>query len=117
SKLDIGEIESEYPLENDSIPENFNDDLADIPFLHRAQLSKLYRFDLQARLNQYSDLVPVLQKNSQARIEADKNYQSFLTELEKEEPDVKTQEEFGHNDLQSMEAVNVMKDLVLLLRG
>jgi hypothetical protein len=54
SALEIGEKYTKYPLENDSIPENFQDDLSDIPPKQRDQISWLYRYNLQPKLKIYS---------------------------------------------------------------
>jgi len=47
SKMDIGEKFAKFPLENDRIKENFDDDLSDVPFTQRNKIRMLYKFDLQ----------------------------------------------------------------------
>ncbi len=81
SASDIGEKTSKYPLQPDQIEDNFDDKLLDIPFLQRARVAKLYRFDLQQRLDIYTKYMERLKKNSEQRIKDDKGYQAFLKKL------------------------------------
>lgn len=115
SESEIGEVFSKYPLDNDSIPPSFDDDLSDIPYLQRDKIKKLYKFDLQQRLNVYNQYLETLKVNSAQRISNNKNYQSFLKELSKNS-DVEDEnpEQFGQTDLQLAEAYDIMKDLLYL---
>ena len=115
STLEIGEKFTKYPLENDSITENFEDDLQDIPPRQRDQISWLYRYNLQPRLKIYSRLLPILQENSKKRIEEDRFYQSFLSVLDEDDPSSERLDLFIKGDPQLSEAVNITKDLILLL--
>lgn len=117
SQSDIGEKYGKYPLENDRIKPNFDDDLSDIPFLQRDRVRLLYKFDLQKPLKTYVPYVDQLKINTEARLTNDKNYQNFLKELKKksEEIDPENPEEFGQNDLQLQEAYSLMKDLIFLM--
>jgi carboxyl-terminal processing protease len=115
SYVDVGEKFNKYPLENDAIKENFEDDLSDVPFLERAKIRALYRFNLQKKLNIYTPYLEILKKNSAYRIEHNKNYQAFIKEIQKEEPEEEEAETaFGQNDLQLTETYNIMKDLIFL---
>lgn len=117
SKFDIGEQYAKYPLENDSITPNYDDDLSDIPYMQRQKIKMLYKFDLQKKLTTYDFYINTLKKNSEYRISNNNNYQNFLKELEKEDiVDEGEMEHFGQNDLQLTEAYNVMKDLILLMQ-
>lgn len=116
SQMDVGERHAKYSLENDSIPENFHDDLSDIPVVQREQISWLYRFNLQQKLKTYTLHLGVLQKNSAMRIEADPLYQNFLEQLGKEEIDSDKVNLYVQNDPQLNETINIMKDMVLLLK-
>lgn len=118
SEMEIGEKFAKNPLENDRIKPNFNDDLSDIPYMQRDKIRLLYKFDLQPKLFTYNPYIADLQKNSEHRINNNKNYQNFLKELKKEDDhDKEEEEEFGQNDLQLTEAYNVMKDLIVLLQS
>lgn len=115
SEMDIGEKFSKYPIENDKIKENFNDDLSDVPFFQREKVKSLYKFNLQTRLTTYKPYVDTLKKNSEERIKNNKNYQNFLKEIKKKElADDENQEQFGQSDLQLYETYNIMKDLIYL---
>jgi len=115
SAMDIGEKKSKYALENDSITENFQDDLSDIPPLQRDQLSWLYRFNLQPCLKTYTQFLSQLRLNSQARLEKDKFYQRFLKALDGEKDvSVESLEIYAQADLQYREAIHIMEDLIVL---
>lgn len=117
SEAEIGEKFGKYPLDNDEIKPNFDDDLSDIPFLQRERIRFLYKFDLQKPLKMYAPYLETLKQNEEHRQANNKNYQSFLKEIKKknEEYDPDSTEEFGKNDLQLQEAYSIMKDLILLM--
>lgn len=117
SAIDFGEKFAKYPLVNDSIKPNFDDDLSDIPYAQRQRIQLLYKFDLQKKLNTYEPYIPTLKKNAEYRIAHNKNYQSFLKEIKKDDAvDVDAEEQFGQNDLQLTETYNIMKDLIFLMQ-
>jgi carboxyl-terminal processing protease len=115
SQLDIGEKFEKFPLENDQIESHFEDDLSDISPFHRIQLGPMYKYNLQTQLSTYVPYIDVLKKNSGIRISSNKNYQNFITELEKKNFDSDSIELFGQTDLQLWETHNVMKDLIFLM--
>lgn len=115
SQMDIGEKFAKFPLETDFINASFEDDLSDVPSIHRNQVKKLYNFNLQPILTTYQPYLENLKANSQSRIENSKNYQSFLKEIAKKDYYGEPSEEFGINDLQMEETVNVMKDLIFMI--
>lgn len=117
SHSEIGEKYGKYPLDNDHIKSNFDDDLSDIPYLQRDRARLLYRFDLQKPLKTYLPYMDQLRKNSAHRINNDKNYQNLLKEIQKksDEIDPENPEQFGQNDLQLQETYNIMKDLIFLM--
>jgi carboxyl-terminal processing protease len=117
TEMDIGEKFGKYPLEPDHIPPSFEDTLDDVSALQRARVRQLYNFDLQPRLHYYDNYLQSLKKNSAERIANNKNYQTFLLEIKKQDKEADedtTHENFGQNDLQLTEAYNIMKDLILL---
>lgn len=114
TELEIGESYSKFPLENDEITPNFTDTLSDIHPFHRGKMMRLYKKDKQKKIDLYSTQRETLKKNSEKRITKNLNYQNFLKEIRKEEFDIETMETYGQNDLQLEEALNIMKDLVLL---
>lgn len=117
SQSEIGEQFKKYPLENDTISPNFDDDLSDIPFYQRDKVRLLYKFDLQPRLVTYKPYLDILKKNSASRIKNNKAYQDFIEKLKKnQDPDVEEEynEEFGKTDFQLIETYNVMRDYLFL---
>jgi carboxyl-terminal processing protease len=116
SESEIGERFAKYPLENDEIKSNFDDDLSDIPFLQRDKIRKLYKFGLQEKLDTYMPYLEKLKENSGLRISNNLNYQNLIKEIKKkEESDPDHPEDFGQNDLQLEEAYNIMKDLLFMM--
>lgn len=116
SDSDIGEKHSKYPLENDQISPNFDDDLSDIPFTQREKIRLLYKFNLQPRLTTYVPFLEKLRENSKERIQSNKNYQKFLKEVKQHEDVEETEEQTGKEDYQLDEGFNVMKDLLVLIQ-
>ncbi|GAB4227766.1 MAG: carboxy terminal-processing peptidase [Chlamydiales bacterium] len=117
SESELGERYAKYPLENDTIKPNFDDDLSDIPFFQRQKVEKLYKFGIQKKLDIYPAYLETLGNNSLKRIQDNINYQNFLKELKKKDKDIEEDDEnqFGQNDLQLIESYNIMKDLILLM--
>lgn len=116
SEMEIGEKYAKFPVENDQIEPSFEDDLSDIPFGHREQIAKLYRFNLQPVLKTYQPYLTLLTKNSQERIEKNKNYQTFLKEIAKKDEFSEDALPFGLVDLQLEESINIIKDLIFLMQ-
>jgi len=116
STADIGERHAKNPLENDSINENFNDDLSDVPPMKRDQISWLYRFNLQPKLKNFTRHLATLQKNSKSRVENEQYYQSFLSLLNENEVKQELAEVYTKMDPQLHETINIMKDLILLMK-
>jgi carboxyl-terminal processing protease len=98
------------------IPANFEDDLADVPTSHRAQIVRLYKFNLQPIMHNFTSYLDILKKNSTMRIEQNKNYQNFIKEISKKDLSSEKVENFGLSDLQLTEASNILKDLILLMQ-
>lgn len=116
SKLDVGEEFAKFPLENDQIEPHFEDDLSDVSPFHRIQLGPMYKYNLQTRLDTYEPYKEVLISNSKVRLDSNKNYQGFLKEIDKKNFDSEQIELFGQTDLQLTESINVMKDLIFLMK-
>jgi carboxyl-terminal processing protease len=114
SEMEIGEKHSKYPLEPDQIAASFDDDLSDIPLIHRQHVSLMYKYDLQSILTTYQPYLDTLKKNSADRLKQNKNYQNFLQALSKKE--FSQLPSFGQSDLQLQESVNIMKDLLMLMQ-
>ncbi len=116
SELEIGERFAKFPVENDQIPPSFEDDLSDISPMHRAQIQRLYKFNMQKVLTTYKPYLQILSNNSKERINLNTNYQSLLKELKKKDASAEPTEIYGQVDLQLGESLNIMKDLILLMQ-
>lgn len=114
SEMEIGEKYSKFPLEPDQIAASFEDDLSDIPAIHRQHVSRMYKSDLQPVLTTYQPYLDTLKKNASERLKLNKNYQNFLDALSKKE--FSQLPSFGQNDLQLQEGLNIMKDLLMLMQ-
>lgn len=113
---EIGEKYSKFPLDNDSIGENFHDDLSDIPDSQRDQISWLYRFNLQPKIKTYNRHIAHLRKNSETRLQNNKFYQNFLAFLKDEKTSTEKIAMFTAEDPQLREGINILQDLILLLK-
>ena len=111
--MEIGERFSKYTLDNDSIDDNFDDDLSDVSFFQKARLEHFYKFNLQPKLMVYNKHIGQLKKNSDKRIKINKAYTAFLKEIKKK--DNQEIEFYNFNDLQLIETINIIKDLILIL--
>ena len=117
SSLDIGEQYAKFPLDYDEIESHFDDDLSDLNAFYRLQLGPMYKYNLQTKLSTYEPYFEILRKNAALRIENNKNYQNFLTELAKKNFDASSIDLFGQSDLQLHETYNIMKDLIFLMNA
>lgn len=106
----------------DSIPPEYDDKLQDVSPEIRSWYLKYYIPSLQHRTAVWRELLPTLRKNSEYRIAHNKNYQYFLTgkvpdDTDSEEEDLESPgkpKSIGEDDLQMQEAVNILKDMILL---
>mgnify|MGYP000290545531 CR=1 FL=1 len=114
SYLEVGEKFSKYPLENDKIQPLFEDDLSDVHPLYRNRLRKMLGKTPQKPSYELSTFIEELKIHSQSRIEKNPNYQNFLSEIRESDRYELDFSLTGQNDLQLEEAMNVMKELILL---
>lgn len=114
SKMEIGEKFSRYPLSNDSIPPMFEDDLSDVHALYRLRLKKLLGKDVQQPSQDLQAILPLLAKNSKARIQNNKNYANFISALDHLDRYDLDLSLVGQNDLQLDEALNVLKEMIVI---
>jgi carboxyl-terminal processing protease len=114
SYLDIGEEFAKFPLDNEEIEPHYEDTLSDLPLRDRLELGTFYRYQLQAKLTTYTAFIEQLKKNSERRINNSKVYQNFLEDARKKNFDG---ELLHQQDVQLVEAFNVMKDLIVLVGG
>lgn len=123
SEENIGEKYLEYSLNQDSIPPEYKDDLGDVDQSLKSWYLRYYIPTIQQRRDDWGTILPTLQHNSAYRLAHNKNYQTFLKQLKGiQEDDVKDLEgeasgqkgNYGADDLQMMEAVNIVKDMIML---
>jgi carboxyl-terminal processing protease len=111
----------------DQIDPAYDDTLKDISADVRPWYLKYYMPTLQHPQNTWKNLLPTLRQNSTYRMAQNKNYQYFLKgKVTGDEDDDDAMEEdewvatskkaktIGADDLQMQEAVNIVKDMVLL---
>jgi carboxyl-terminal processing protease len=122
---DIGEEFLEYPLAADKISPAYQDTLPDIVPQSKGWFFRYYLPTIQHKKDSFQQMIPTLKKNSEWRIAHSKNYQFFLKQngantVNEEEPDDDLFIEeahlknFGSQDLSLDEAVNIVKDMVIL---
>lgn len=118
STMNIGERYLEFPLKNDRIPSVYLDPLIDIDPRNKPWFQKNYLPNLQKKLSLWTQMLPQLQNNSAYRIKENKDYAFFLKVLDQDKNKLSftltPQENWGVEDLQMMEAVNILKDMVIL---
>lgn len=125
NREEIGESYMTDAVDADIIPPAYDDQLADVSKDVRSWYLKYYTPTVQHRTDQWHGLLPTLRKNSEYRIAHNKNYQFYLkggqdqstNEEENEDEEWNTGKKnktYGEDDLQMQEAVNVLKDMILL---
>jgi len=110
---EMGEAFLEYPLPSDWVQSAYQDSLADIEPMARKWFQKYYVPTIQQKKTQWEGLIPLLRANSTHRVNQNKNFQAFLKEI-KEEIHPREAGSFGVSDLQMDEAVNILKDMILI---
>jgi carboxyl-terminal processing protease len=117
SAYNIGEKYLEYPLKNDRMPAAYIDPLTDVDLRNRAWFQRNYLPHIQKKLSLWNQMLPTLKENSSYRVSLNKNYQTFLKNLEAHASNrflPTAKENWGHDDLQLTEAVNIIKDMILI---
>jgi carboxyl-terminal processing protease len=116
SQVDIGEKFTDYPLPSEKIAPVFKDKLEDIEPSVRSWFKRFYLPSLQARVNKWHKMLPTLRENSAERIASNPDYQIFLKRIGGEIPSDAEEVDlaFGAEDLQLEEAVDIVKDMLVL---
>lgn len=118
----IGEKYLEYPLSNDHLSGDVFHSLMNIKPGSYRDVARFAVPYLKPRESQWRQMIPTLARNSRERIENNQNYQFFLKVGNEYRPKkVKslnrsdaTRENFGIDDLQIQESVEIVKDMVAL---
>lgn len=128
SRLALGEEYLDYPnshKKQEQIVAKYNDPLNDIKPALKSWYMRYYMPTIQEPRSQWKEVVPQLKKNSEYRINRNKNYQVFLKKLrgerieenrdgEADEYGRYSKSNYGQVDLQRQEAINVVKDMIYL---
>ncbi|MES2345860.1 MAG: S41 family peptidase [Chlamydiota bacterium] len=107
----IGERYLEYPLPNDRVPSAYIDSLADIDTTSQRWYQKNYLPYLQKKESFWYQILPGLRENSAFRQESDPNFKLFLQAAQSSSK--KFSRNWGVEDLQMIEAVNIVKDMII----
>jgi len=117
SAFNIGEKYLEYPLKSHRISPFYIDPLTDVDARNRVWFQRNYLPYVQKKLSVWNQMLPTLRSNSAFRLSLNKNYQLFLKTLQSKglnRPASTSRENWGMNDLQMIEAVNVLKDMIII---
>lgn len=118
SALAIGERYLQYPLKSDRIPSAYVDTLSDIDPANRPWFQKNYLANLQKKISLWTQMLPQLSSNSACRMKQNQDYSLFLNALEENKKGdsitLTPQNNWGVDDLQMIEAVNILKDMAML---
>lgn len=125
SQEPIGEEYLEGALAADTITPEYKDDLKDVDPAMKSWYMKYYIPNLQQKVQDWRNLIPVLKKNSEYRIEHNKNYQMVLNQLKGIKPSKNEDDEEaiysnsqvlnpGDEDLQLAEGISIVKDMIYL---
>ena len=105
----IGEKYLDYPVKPDSIPASYTDNLSDIAPNLKPWYMHYYIPTLQKKQTFWQKHLQQLQLNSSYRINHNRNYQTFLKQGSQGNVT-----NYGQEDLQLEEAVNIMKDMIIM---
>ncbi len=118
----IGEKYLEYPLSADKVDSAYTDSLSDLDESTQKIFQKRYLPYLQRVVPFWKKMLPTLKKNSADRMAKDPSFKAFFSAQEKTRlrsksiPPNTIDEAFHSNmdDIQIQEAVNIVKDMLLL---
>ncbi|MBS0628450.1 MAG: hypothetical protein JSS09_09610, partial [Verrucomicrobia bacterium] len=116
--FNIGEKYLLYALKNDQVPSAFLDSCSDVDERNFDWFQKNYIPNIQKRLSYWRSMLSVLKKNSEYRLNHDKNYLAFL-EVVQSKPSLSELQEggilySGTEDIQMNETLNIVKDMAFL---
>lgn len=115
---DVGERFLQYPLKCDRIPSAYLDPLVDVSPQQIRWFEKNYLPNLQKKISAWNQMEALLTGNSEKRLYRDKNFSLFL-DVKKQEKEgtlspLTASRNWGMEDLQMSEALNILKDMALL---
>lgn len=114
----IGEEYLEYPLSRDTIPDSYEDSLSDIDPGLRPWYLRYYMPTLQQKSQMWRGFLPLLKHNSQNRLSNSDKYEEYLEKARFDDEHEYSGDEiadlYGSHDPQLREAVNIVKDMIIL---
>ncbi|NGX26161.1 MAG: Tail-specific protease [Chlamydiae bacterium] len=119
----IGERYLEYPLPSDQVAPAYIDPLTDIDFRNHAWFQKNYLPNLHRPGDHWAKALPILKENSTYRLANDRNFSQFIEMQDKiKGRSARTFQRisnppWGDEDLQMAEAINIMKDMLLIQKN
>lgn len=114
SPFNIGERYLEYPISGDQLAAAYLDPLTGVDPKTEQMLQEKYIPYLQKQKKQWQKLTPILQANSEHRLKQDPNFQCFVKVINGESPACTKKNNFGAEDLQMREALNIVRDMIAL---
>ena len=111
SPYNIGERFLEFPLKNDRLEAVYQDPLSDVDMKHKKWLQRNYLPYIQKQDVRWSNMIPLLRANSSHRLSTNTNFKAFL---KLSETGFSGKRDWGEEDLQMAEAVNIIKDAIHL---
>ncbi|PJD93855.1 MAG: tail-specific protease [Parachlamydia sp.] len=118
----IGEEYLEYPLTHDKISSAYEDLLEDIDTSLKPWYLQYYTPTLQNKVHIWRSMLPVLRRNSAARLANNPQYQQFLkgqtpAAVKKTEIPFSEGSDPDAQDMQLTEALNILKDMIHLRKN
>lgn len=116
----IGERYLAYPLKNDQVAPAYIDPLYDIDPKNKAWFQKNYLPNVQKKLSTWTRMLPRLKESSAERLSKNKNFSLFLNRINGDPVEKlvittnRQDAEVEGADWQLEEAVNIVKDMILL---
>jgi len=114
SPFNIGERYLEYPISSDQLAAAYLDPLTGVDPKTEQVLKEKYIPYLQKQKKQWQKMTPILQANSTHRLQQDPNFQCFLKVINGQSPACTRKNNFGADDLQMREALNIVRDMIAL---
>lgn len=110
----IGEEYIKYALPADRIASAYRDRLEDLDPIARHWLAKYYLPTVQERSEFWESQLPLLRQRSELRLASNPKYAEFLEESSKVGAQGLDKWVAEHKDIQSVEAMNILKDMVAI---
>jgi carboxyl-terminal processing protease len=115
---DVGERFLQYPLKCERIPSVYLDPLSDVSPQQINWFKKNYLPKLQQKISIWNQMETLLTGNSGQRLDQNKNFSLFLDSKKQEKEGnpvpLTASHNWGIEDLQMSEALNILKDMALL---